>query len=176
MLSASLSILSASPLNVRKPSNEEDANESQPLLGWRRPPSTEEEGMLQKKPAALSAFLGISAGTGALLAVFLYLRIPTWFSTSSSNSGLTNQGVKGLKIAFYIVGGVAVLNATIAFFALPSKKPLANEGKQDDGLWAYFKHEIRQIFNGFRLAGKNANIALACFGGFAARAQTISIS
>lgn len=189
MLSASLSILSSSHIPPSESTSESDSNltESQPLLGWRRtPPTTEEEGeasLLQRKPAALSAFLGISAGTGALLAVFVFLRIPTWFSTTSpppspsSKHGI-EQAVKGLNFAFYTVAGVALLNSIISFFGLPSKTQNSSNSKSKDGStwWTYVRHEIAQVFHGFRLAGKNANVALACAGGFAARAQTISVS
>lgn len=181
MLSASLSILSASLASPAKPiASESEISESQPLLGWRRPTPTNvesgEEGVIRNKPAALSAFLGISAGTGALLAVFVFLRIPTWIGTSSSSSDSSDTDIRGLRIAFYIVAGVAIFNAIIAFIALPSKSQITTKKTSQEGTWAYIKHEIGQIFNGFKLAGKNANIALACAGGFAARAQTISVS
>jgi hypothetical protein len=184
MLSASLSILSASLASPSKPStSDSEISESQPLLGWRRPtPVATEggggggEGVIRRKPAALSAFLGISAGTGALLAVFVFLRIPTWIGTSSSSPENTVSSTRGLRMAFYMVAGLAVFNALIAYIALPSNSQTSTRKTSDEGTWAYIKHEIGHILNGFRLAGRNANIALACAGGFAARAQTISVS
>lgn len=179
VLTASLSVLSASavvmPANTITPTISQDSSESQPLLGWRRriTPPTENGGIIKKRPAALSAFLGISAGTGALLAVFLFLRIPSWLPSLNNPA---NQSIRNLRIAFYIVAGIALLNAIIAFVFLPSKTQDIHSSARDTGTLSYIKHEIGQIFNGFRLAGKNANIALACAGGFAARAQTISVS
>lgn len=182
MLSASLSILSASAAtsnaasNIITPTISQDSCESQPLLGWRRRPSISNEanqGLIKKKPAALSAFLGVSAGSGALLAVFVFLRISTWIFPSGSPA---DQSIRALRIAFYIVAGFAFFNGVIAFYFLPSKAQALHDKAHDNGTWAYIKHEIGQILNGFRLAGKNANIALACAGGFAARAQTISVS
>lgn len=195
MLSATLNILCFPTKEEMTPAEDEDSDtdsdedvlrgEGQPLLGWRRRRGSDEESTRRAryKPAAIPAFLGISAGLGALLAVFVFLRIPTWLNPagvrpllSSGAPSQADQNTRGLKIAFYIVAVIAVLNSIIAFFGLPKTVRESKKTKEDESLGEYIKHEVAQIFRGFEVAKHNAHFRLACAGGFAARAQTISVS
>lgn len=181
MLSASLSVLSSVPLTQRPsislPDDEADEDDSlhgdvQPSIGWRSPISLANR-RAKQKPAALSALLGISAGLGALLAVFLFLRIPACVPSHSEDGEATKHG---LRIAFYTVGVLALVNALIALVALPGRSALGRIVAEETTFLGYIKYELGQILKGFKLARKNVQIALACAGGFAARAQTIAVS
>lgn len=189
MLSANLSILQTaqSSLSDDVVNSPDIIDEQQPLLGWRRaPPASEntKSSLAARKPAALSAFLGISAGLGALLAVFAYLRLPIWLSGTSSTST-----AQSLEITISVVAGIALLNAVVAILFLPrgfeqtsEMEPSGEQSITSKRLGTTvivanaLKREFKQIFRGFRLATADSTIALACLGGFAARAQTIAVS
>lgn len=170
---------------ARNDDEQDVSSPDQPLLGWRRrPPTVQQDQHANHKPAALPALLGISAGIGALLAVFGYLRIPTLVSGRANHTSFSlltttsiihsQQETRGLRIAFYIVAAIAVLNAVIAFIALP--KNIQEAEGHPHTFWGYIKHEVSRILVGFKFAKANARFRLACAGGFAARAQTISVS
>ena len=159
MLSALLSALTSPhpDLNI-KPDDFQ-----QPLLGWRRPAPPNLKGH-KDRHTHLAALLGFCTGSGALLAVFIFLRLPNYLSENSQT---------GLKAAFRLVAGIAFLNAILAFVGLPKME--SRQAKRIQNPVTVFE-EIRKLGSGFQLALKDRQVALAYAAGFAARAQVVTVS
>lgn len=173
-------------------------SEQQPLLGWRRTPpegqkqdarATRLSALLSSRPlpskrsadpgTRLSAYLGVASGLGALLAVFLYLRLPPFLGFAGAGSTVEGGTATGLKRTFYLVACVACVNAAIAYLGLPSTQRVlerpgeAQAADRKASMNVVFR-EMANLMRGFRLATKNKQVALGYASGFIARAQVIT--
>lgn len=109
--------------------------------------------------------LGVCTGLGALLAVFVFLRLPARLSPKDA--------AHGLKATFRTVGAIACANALIALVTLPTDENIVAPKRYKK--WSILR-EIRKLTRGFAIGLRNANLSLGFAAGFAARAQTIIIT
>lgn len=170
MLPALLSVLSA-PLPVQETGR--SASESQPTLGWKRgrPGKAAQE---DRSHTRLAAFLGTATGCGALVAVFVFLRLPTVLAPSVYAD---TRGATGLERTFRLVAGLAVLNACVAFAGLPYQSRASVPNRASAGRWySLLLQEGKKLGHGFALAKGNRQVLLGYAAGFAARAQTITVA
>ncbi|KAI8052825.1 major facilitator superfamily domain-containing protein, partial [Syncephalis plumigaleata] len=105
----------------------------------------------------ISAMAGVASGIGALLAVFVLVRLPP------ALAGKDNANIpRGVRATYYLCGAIAFVVAIVMFFGLhrdPARSP---------PLYTLFWRGI--------LAGKDPRVALAYITGFVARADSIVVS
>jgi hypothetical protein len=131
----------------------------------------------------LAGLVGMFTGCGALVALLIFLPLPTRFQ----NLGETPAAA--VADAFYVVGGIAVLVAVFCFFGLRNLP--AEEGKGlhrlVDSSWSSKTAEPpsssrpvlsypRLFLASVQLGFKSRNIGLGYLGGFVARASSVAIS
>ena len=170
MLPALLSVLSA-PLPDER--SESSIIERQPILGWKRarPASAPKE---DRSHTRLAAFLGTATGLGALVAVFVFLRLPAVLAPSVHAD---SHGATGLQRTFRLVASLAVLNACVAFVGLPRQSRARAPKSASGGRWySLLLQEGKKLGHGFALAKGNRQVLLGYAAGFAARAQTITVA
>lgn len=130
----------------------------------------------------LAGLVGMFTGCGALVALFVFLPLPTRFQHAGESPAAAVAG------AFYVVGSIAFLVALGCFFGLrnlPGEetkgwKRLANS--TDDK--ATGSHTTRDVvlsypslfWESVQLGFKSSNIGLGYVGGFVARASSVAIS
>ncbi|GAA5876321.1 hypothetical protein JCM8547_008884 [Rhodosporidiobolus lusitaniae] len=109
----------------------------------------------RKHPAGkLAGFMGFASGMGALLAVFVFLRLPTPLSRFfASHYPSQPSDALGLKATFYLVALTSLVEA----------------GKK-------IKAAMLELVEGFRLAAGSGEVALGYLSSFASRAQAIIIT
>lgn len=66
-----------------------------------------------KKPSALAGYVGVFTGCGALLALTLFLPLPTTFGRID---GVTQA--QAVSYSFYVVGAISLVVAVFVFFGL----------------------------------------------------------
>jgi MFS family permease len=130
----------------------------------------------------LAGLVGMFTGCGALVALFVFLPLPTRFQ----NAG----GIPATAVAdaFYVVGAIAILVALGCFFGLrqlPGEeakgwKRLTNKGDYED-VDTHLTRDVvlsypRLFFESVRLGFSSPNIGLGYVGGFVARASSVAIS
>jgi len=105
----------------------------------------------------VAGLMGLMSGFGALLAVFFFLRIPSWAKQYTT--------VAGGKIMYWSAGGFILCSASVLFCGLSDKTEKEN------------KHTSILVIakEGF-LAGRNPRIALSYFGSFGARGGSILVT
>jgi hypothetical protein len=131
----------------------------------------------------LAGLVGMFTGCGALVALLIFLPLPTRFQ----NAGATPAAA--VADAFYVVGGIAFLVAVFCFFGLRNLP--AEEGKGLHRLvhssWssrtAATPSSNRPVLSyprlflaSVQLGFKSRNIGLGYLGGFVARASSVAIS
>ncbi|KAK0630838.1 hypothetical protein B0T17DRAFT_490737 [Bombardia bombarda] len=142
----------------------------------------------RRKPSALAGYVGLFTGCGAVLALVLFLPLPTRFGQIH---GVTLG--QAVQYSFYVVGLVSLLVAVFVFFGLRGLKGedgkgwrmlfglrgAAPDGSASDRLPSP-KHKILPYYHlladSIRLGFTDAEIALGYLGGFVARASTVAIS
>ena len=134
----------------------------------------------RSSPTRLAGFVGMFTGFGALLALGLFLPLPTQFQKLHIGPG------PAIAYTYYVVGGVAFLVAGICFFGLKNLKGEEEKswralvsGHRATGvslgnqpMLAYWKLVLRSVKLGF----KHPLIGLGYLGGFVARASSVGIT
>lgn len=149
-----------------------------PARSERRQPA--ESGIGSPSPSRLAGFVGLCTGSGALIALAIFLPLPARFE----NVGFS--AAQAIRNAFYCVAAVALVIALWCFFGL---KGLSGEGAK--GLRSLWTSPTRSSGNkvrsfivtcgahfirALRLCFKNPDISLGYIGGFVARASSVGIS
>ncbi|GAA5865584.1 hypothetical protein JCM1840_001450 [Sporobolomyces johnsonii] len=119
------------------------SDEREPLLS--RVSAVDEAGELVSpaveaphRSARLAGIMGFASGSGALLAVFGFLRLPTLFATHLSSSAPSSPDplVRGLVLAFYVVAALSLLEGCFVFYGLPGQSTISATSveEQEEGL------------------------------------------
>lgn len=133
-------------------------------------------------PNRLAGLVGLSTGCGALLALSLFLPLPTYFQRKGFTPGLS------LQYSFYVVGTVSLV---VALFCLVGLRNLG--GKGEKGFRSSVKAErisgadshpinnqisnlVTPLFNSIALGYKHPEFCLSYVGGFVARASSVGIT
>lgn len=129
----------------------------------------------------LAGLVGMFTGLGALVALGLFLPLPTRFQKGGVSPS------DAVADSFYVVGAVALLVATVCFFGLrnlPGEEykswkrffqvhsPKPEEVADAPPLPSY----SRMLFTSLSLAIRDMDIGLGYLGGFVARASSVAIS
>ncbi|KAI4911657.1 hypothetical protein J4E90_006474 [Alternaria incomplexa] len=130
----------------------------------------------------LAGLVGMFTGCGALVALFVFLPLPTQFQ----NAG--ERPATAVADAFYVVGAIAFLVALGCFFGLrqlPGEeakgwKRLTSRGDYKD-VDSHLTRDVVLSYPGLflesvRLGFTSPNIGLGYVGGFVARASSVAIS
>ena len=141
--------------------------------------STDEEKGTHVSPTRLAGIVGMFTGCGALIALGVFLPLPTQFRNFGVSPG------QALIDTFYVVGAIAFLVALFCFVGLRGLK--GEEGKSWrtafllrskhaslDGNVALPYHVLMKA--SVQLGLKNQLIGLGYLGGFVARASSVGIS
>ncbi|KAK6950036.1 hypothetical protein Daesc_008359 [Daldinia eschscholtzii] len=150
------------------------------------------------RPSALAGYVGLFTGCGALVALALFLPLPTRFS---QKEGVTPA--QAITHSFYVVGAVALVVAVFVFFGLRGLHGEEGKGwrmllglrkqqQQDvngpNGSSTCFASSMSRaahsgplpyhklLLSSLRLGATDPHIALGYLGGFVARASTVGIS
>ncbi|KAI8963951.1 hypothetical protein F5Y11DRAFT_128101 [Daldinia sp. FL1419] len=144
------------------------------------------------RPSALAGYVGLFTGCGALVALSLFLPLPTRFSRKE---GVTPA--QAITHSFYVVGAVAIVVAVFVFFGLRGLHGEEEKGwrmllglrKQHDAVGpngssaglSRVAHNRplpyrKLLVSSLRLGVTDRHIAIAYLGGFVARASTVAIS
>ncbi|RAQ99876.1 cytochrome p450 [Stemphylium lycopersici] len=130
----------------------------------------------------LAGLVGMFTGCGALVALFVFLPLPTQFQNAGS------QPAAAVADAFYVVGAIALLVALGCFFGL--RQLPGEEGKGWNRLTktgdykdvdTHLRSDVvlsypRLFLESIRLGFTSPNIGLGYVGGFVARASSVAIS
>ncbi|EFQ28554.1 major facilitator superfamily transporter [Colletotrichum graminicola] len=153
--------------------------------------ASEREEAKAGKPSALSGYVGLFTGCGALVALSLFLPLPARFGEID---GVTSADA--VADSFYVVGIVAFIVSVVVFFGLRDLKGeegkgwnillglKANSGLEDDVDEHDSDHQtrpkvlpyLRLLRDSVTLGFTDSQIALGYLGGFVARASTVAIS
>lgn len=130
----------------------------------------------------LAGLVGMFTGCGALVALFLFLPLPTQFQRNGESPAAA------VADAFYVVGAIAFLVAVGCFFGLRRlpgeeskgwKRLVSNDEHKAaeayttrDAILSYPQRFLESILLGF----SSSNIGLGYIGGFVARASSVAIS
>ncbi|KAG9257233.1 uncharacterized protein F5Z01DRAFT_679882 [Emericellopsis atlantica] len=142
------------------------------------------------KASALAGYVGLATGCGALVALSLFLPLPTKFGDIEK----VTPG-QAVSYSFYVVAGVAIVVAVFVFFGLRNLR--GEEGKgwgvllglgskaDEDEFDAHSSRELRKekvipylhlMKDSLLLGVTDKRIAIGYIGGFVARASTVAIS
>ena len=130
----------------------------------------------------LAGLVGMFTGCGALVALLVFLPLPTRFQEAGETPATA------VADAFYVVGAIALLVALGCFFGLRNLP--GEEGKGWKRLAGKDEHKEadtrskrdliliypRLFWQSVRLGFKSSNIGLGYMGGFVARASSVAIS
>ncbi|KAF2709759.1 hypothetical protein K504DRAFT_432653 [Pleomassaria siparia CBS 279.74] len=128
----------------------------------------------------LAGLVGMFTGCGALVALLVFLPLPTRFH----NAGETSAAA--VADAFYVVGAIAILVAVGCFFGLRNLP--AEEGKGFHCLIQMQSYKTSETYSrpvlsyprlflaSVQLGFRSRNIGLGYLGGFVARASSVAIS
>ncbi|OAA50443.1 Major facilitator superfamily domain, general substrate transporter [Metarhizium rileyi] len=142
------------------------------------------------KPSALAGFVGLFTGCGALVALSLFLPLPTRFGYLD---GVTPG--QAVSYSFYVVGAVSLVVAAFVSIGLRNLKGEENKGWKllfgSSGRDAHARAEetdgdgtqrqkvvpyLHLMKDSVLLGFVDSRIALGYIGGFVARASTVAIS
>ena len=148
-------------------------------------PSRGNAAVVDKDTAAstshLAGLVGIFTGCGALVALLVFLPLPTRFSAGGA------EPAAAVADAFYVVGVIAILVALGCFFGL---RHLPGEDEKGWGRLVDTNHKPsdssparprllsypRLFWESIRLGLQSSTIGLGYVGGFVARASSVAIS
>ncbi len=167
---------SISPPNTDLPSTDMTTTHGQEssLLGSDLPPT-------KPLPTRLAGLVGLCTGCGALVALGLFLPLPTLFQNHGYSPG------PALRHSFYVVAAISLVVAVLCFFGL---RNLSEEAKswpspglteRDSGSNPYpFRSKkfafIDQLFKSFALGYEHPEFFLSYVGGFVARASSVGVT
>jgi hypothetical protein len=115
--------------------------------------SSDDNGLGQgRKPAALAGYVGVFTGCGALVALTVFLPLPSRFS---SIEGVTLA--QAVQYSFYVVGTISLLVAVFVFFGLRGLK--GEEGKGLRMLFGYRGTAPDGSASEYPTAPKNVSLA-----------------
>ncbi|RMZ72963.1 MFS transporter [Pyrenophora seminiperda CCB06] len=130
----------------------------------------------------LAGLVGVFTGCGALVALFVFLPLPTQFQNGGA------RPAAAVADAFYVVGAIAILVSLACFFGLrnlPGEeakgwKRLTSKGDYM-GRDSHLTRDVvlsypRLFLESIRLGLTSPNIGLGYVGGFVARASSVAIS
>ncbi|KAI0847906.1 hypothetical protein F5Y00DRAFT_240014 [Daldinia vernicosa] len=143
------------------------------------------------RPSALAGYVGLFTGCGALVALSLFLPLPTRFSRKE---GVTPA--QAITHSFYVVSAVALVVAVFVFFGLRGlhgeegkgwrmllglRRPqdAAGPNGSSTGISSSSPKPLpyhKLLISSLRLGATDPHIALGYLGGFVARASTVAIS
>ena len=170
--------------NVRPPNHTVNSSVSSELTitperleSHTRSPDLEAESSFSVSPTRLAGFVGAFAGLGALLALVVFLPLPTRFKEGDLSAA------QALAYTYYIVGGVAFLVSIACFFGLRGLR--GEEGKGLQALWQSSnpgplrKSDLPYwslFLQSMKVGATDSLIGLGYLGGFVARASSVGIS
>ncbi len=165
-----------SPSNTDLPSTAMTRTHGQEssLLGLDEPPN-------KPLPTRLAGLVGLFTGCGALIALSLFLPLPTLFQSHGYSPG------PAVRYSFYVVGTVSLVVAAFCFFGLRnlSEKatncPSPMSTDRDSGSSPYPHRSkkyafIDQLFKSFTLGYEHPEFFLSYIGGFVARASSVGVT
>lgn len=128
----------------------------------------------------VAGWVGMAAGSGALLALVLFLPLPARFQKVGVSPG------QALQDSYYVVAGIALLVSAFCFFALRGLRGDAMKGPgsllRADRNTTTTRSTVlsmpfwRQFSKAFSLGFSNIDIGFGYVGGLVARASSVSIS
>ena len=131
-------------------------------------------------PTRLAGIVGMFTGCGALVALGVFLRLPTKFQGIDTDAG------QALMDTYYVVGAIAFLIAICCFFGLRKLNGEENRGwrgafqrkpSEGDDLNSYETLPYRKLLlNSLELGIQNHLIGLGYLGAFVARASSVGIT
>ena len=134
----------------------------------------------QENKGKLSGILGLFSGSGALLALFVFLRLPAYFDNE----------INGLKITYWIVAGISFLFAIFIGLVLRKPRqsihldntPVSSPASRNRPLSldrcpviVKSKNFPQIVYQGI-IAIKNPRVLVSYFGSFLARGDTVIIT
>lgn len=141
---------------------------------------SEGDSQLASSTSKIAGFVGMGAGTGALIALGLFLPLPAKFQYA----GVGQKAA--LKYSFYVVAAVAFVLALCCLFGLGNLQTQveASQVKDSDDQQRKSRlpsiSDIRQMMENFKVAiivgFERSEIAIGYLGGFVARASSVAIS
>ena len=145
-----------------------------------KPPKEQDLSAYSSSPTRLAGLVGLFTGLGALLALGIFLPLPTRFQGLHVGLG------PAIVYTYYSVGAIAILVAIFCFIGLRHIK--GEEGKSWRALISSHKRSEAQstktpmltywklLFEALRLGFRHPLIGLGYIGGFVARASSVGIS
>ncbi|KAF2199777.1 hypothetical protein GQ43DRAFT_442173 [Delitschia confertaspora ATCC 74209] len=130
----------------------------------------------------LSGLVGMFTGCGALVALLIFLPLPTQFQKAGTSAAAA------IADAYYVVGAIALLVAIACFFGLrnlpgeEAKGPRrffnrkSEKGSEDSDSTPRLHSYPRLLWSSIQLGFRSQNIGLGYLGGFVARASSVAIS
>lgn len=135
----------------------------------------------KSSPARLAGFVGMFTGCGALLALGVFLPLPTRFQKVGTSPG------QAIADSYYVVGAIALVVSLFCCIGLRHLKGEESKGwkaiyrrsgahddmtEYDTPALPYWRLFLDSVTLGFH----NGDVGLAYLGGFVARASSVSIS
>lgn len=151
-------------------------------------PSQRQQGKLssdllgQPSPARLAGLVGLFTGSGALLALGVFLPLPAFFQRSGIEPG------RAVTDSFYIVGVTSIVVSLCCFLGLRNLHGEEREGwfrytTMAETHHSYMKRlygpalsSMSTMLEAFKLGIKEPQLGLGYMGGFVARASSVGIS
>ena len=125
-------------------------------------------------PTQLAGVVGLVTGLGALIALTVFLRLPSLFQRFGANPALA------LTYSYYIVGVLAILASMTCFLGLRHLR-----GENGKGWNMVFPDKVEgaavsrrgySVFESVKMSITHPSLGLAYLGGFVARASSVAIS
>ncbi|KAK2745036.1 hypothetical protein FQN55_006393 [Onygenales sp. PD_40] len=190
--SASSSTPQRGPSHTPRPSNSSELTITPMLYRTRLPSSTTVEEKPRKGSTShVAGFVGMLTGSGAVVALLIFLPLPAWFERSGYSPA------QSIKSSYYIVAVLAIVVSCGCFMGLrhlpddqytgwrslfKSTRPPPSDGSEapvnpTSPLFSWLPQSyLSQFSKSFLLGFQYSDIGLAYLGGFVARASTIGIS
>jgi hypothetical protein len=128
-------------------------------------------------PSALAGILGLFTGFGALLSVFVFLRLPPILSKYAPSTDPGESLAWAIRLTFYIVSVIALLTSISLHFGLDcDQAKLCGASSAEEGGRVWVKREVGKLGNGFRAIGMDRDVGLAYVTSFCARSGSIVVS